>query len=88
MSLKPIGKRVAIKVKEPDEVTKGGIVLADNAKEPQQEGTVTGVGSDVEEVKVGDSVIFSFGAGLNVTTQEGEEYLILKEDDLLAIIKN
>jgi co-chaperonin GroES (HSP10) len=43
---------------------------------------------DVEEVKVGDSVIFSFGAGLNVTTQEGEEYLILKEDDLLAIIKN
>ena len=93
--LKPLGDRVILKVVEKEEVTKGGILLPDTAsKEKPQEGKVIEVGSGkvldngqkvALEVKKGDKVIFSKYAGSEVKV-DGEEYLILSEKDILAII--
>lgn len=94
MRLKPLGDRVVVKVTEAEEVTKGGIVLPGTAKEKPQQGEVLAVGSGeyidgkkVElEVKVGDKVIFSKYAGTEVKL-DGEEYLLLKQNDILAIVE-
>lgn len=93
--LKPLGDRVVIKTLDREEVTKSGIVLPDTAaKEKPQEGKVVEVGSGkllengqkvALEVKKGDKVIFSKYAGAEIKV-EGEEYLILSERDILAII--
>ncbi len=93
--LKPLGDRVILKVVEKEEVTKGGILLPDTAsKEKPQEGKVIEVGSGkvldngqkvALEVQKGDKVIFSKYAGSEVKV-DGEEYLILSERDILAII--
>ena len=93
--LKPLGDRVILKVVEKEEVSKGGILLPDTAsKEKHQEGKVIEVGSGkvlengqkvALEVKKGDKVIFAKYAGAEVKVQ-GEEYLILSEKDILAII--
>jgi chaperonin GroES len=94
MNLKPLSDRVVVKVLEAEETTASGIVLPDKAKEKPQEGKVMAVGtgkvldngSKVEmEVKVGDKVIFSRYAGTEVKV-EGEEYLILRQDDILALV--
>jgi len=94
MNLKPLSDRVVVKVLEAEEKTASGIVLPDKAKEKPQEGKVMAVGtgkvldngSKVEmEVKVGDKVIFSRYAGTEVKV-EGEEYLILRQDDILALV--
>jgi chaperonin GroES len=94
MQLKPLGDRVVIKVLSQEEKTKGGIVLPDTAKEKPQEGEVVAVGSGrvlengqklPVEVKVGERVIFSKYAGTEVKI-EGEEYLILSERDILAVV--
>lgn len=95
MNLKPLSDRVVIKVLEAEEKTASGIVLPDKAKEKPQEGEIMAVGSGkvldngtkVEmEVKVGDKVIFSRYAGTEVKVK-GDEYLILRQDDILALIK-
>ena len=92
--LKPLGDRVIIRVLEKEEKTKSGIFLPDTAKEKPQEGKVIEVGSGkvlengqkvALEVKKGDKVIFAKYAGAEVKVQ-GEEYLILSEKDILAII--
>ena len=93
--LKPGVDRVILKVVEKEEVSKGGILLPDTAsKEKPQEGKVIEVGSGkvlengqkvALEVKKGDKVIFAKYAGAEVKVQ-GEEYLILSEKDILAII--
>lgn len=94
MNLKPLADRVVVKVLEAEEKTASGIVLPDKAKEKPQEGEVVAVGtgklldngSKVEmEVKVGDKVIYSRYAGTEVKV-EGEEYLILRQDDILALV--
>ncbi|AFM21080.1 MAG TPA: co-chaperone GroES [Acetomicrobium flavidum] len=94
MQLKPLGDRVVIKVLNQEEKTKGGIVLPDTAKEKPQEGEVVAVGSGrvLEngqrlplEVKVGEKVIFSKYAGTEVKVDD-EEYLILSERDILAVV--
>jgi chaperonin GroES len=94
MNLKPLADRVVVKVLEADETTASGIVIPDKAKEKPQEGKVMAVGTGkvldngnkVEmEVKVGDKVIFSRYAGTEVKV-EGEEYLILRQDDILALV--
>ncbi len=93
MNLKPLGDRVIIKVLEKDEKTSSGIVLPDKAKEKPQEGEIKAVGEGrilddgtrvQMDVKVGDKVIFSKYAGSEVKL-EGEEYLILRQDDILAV---
>ncbi len=95
MNLKPLSDRVVVKVLEAEEKTASGIVLPDKAKEKPQEGEVMAVGtgkvlengSRMEmDVKVGDKVIFSRYAGTEVKVK-GDEYLILRQDDILALIK-
>ena len=94
MNLKPLGDRVVIKVKEEQEKTASGIVLPGTAKEKPQEAKVLAVGSGevvdgkkIElEVKVGDNVIYSKYSGTEVKI-EGEEYLIVRQSDILAIVE-
>jgi len=94
MKLKPLGDRVIVLPKESEEVTKSGIVIPDTAKEKPQEGEVIAVGPGrIEEgkripmdVKVGDRIIYSKYGGTEVKI-EGEEHLILRESDILAIIE-
>ncbi|HBV87764.1 co-chaperone GroES [Desulfosporosinus sp.] len=93
MNIKPLADRVIIKALPMEEKTKSGIIMPDTAKEKPQEGEVVAAGpGKVEkgerialEVKVGDRVIYSKYAGTEVK-YDGEEYLILKETDILAII--
>lgn len=96
MAIQPLGDRVLIKPLEAEEKTKGGIVLPDTAKEKPQEGEVVAVGSgklldsgSVKplEVKVGNKVLYGKYSGTEVTTKEGDEYLIMREEDIFAIIK-
>ncbi|MCL1817086.1 MAG: co-chaperone GroES [Clostridiales bacterium] len=95
MNIKPLGDRVLIKQIDSEEVTKGGIVLPDTAKEKPQEGEVLAVGPGKlldngerapMEVQVGDRVLFAKYAGSEIK-QGGEEYMILNsERDILAVI--
>ncbi len=93
--LKPLGDRVIIEVVEAEEKTASGIVLPDSAKEKPQEGKVIAVGSgrvldngakDALEVETGDHIIFSKYSGTEVTF-EGKDLLIIRESDILAVIK-
>lgn len=94
MNIKPLGDRVVIKRLEAEEKTKSGIVLTGTAKERPQEAEVVAVGPGaivdgkrVEmDVKVKDKVLFSKYAGTEVKL-DGEEYIILKQDDILAIVE-
>jgi len=94
MKIRPLGDRVVIKRLEAIETTKSGIVLAGTAKEKPQEAEVVAVGPggivDGKEVrmelKVGDKVLFSKYAGTEVK-MDGEEYTILKQDDILAVVE-
>ena len=87
MIIKPLGERVLIKQTEQEEVTKSGIVLPGTAsKEKPIVGEVLAVGSKIEEVNVGDKVIFEKYSGTEV--KDGEEsYLILEKDNVLAIVE-
>ncbi len=94
MALKPLRDRVVVKPIEAEEVTKSGIVLPETAKEKPQQGEVIAVGEGrydesgkriPMEVKVGDRIIYSKYGGSEVKV-DGEEYLILREDDVLAIV--
>ncbi|ACD53257.1 co-chaperone GroES [Clostridium botulinum] len=94
MRIKPLGNRVVIKRLEAEEKTKSGIVLTGSAKEVPQEAEVVAVGpgsivdgTKIEmEVKVGDKVLYSKYSGTEVKL-DGEEYMILKQDDILAIVE-
>ncbi|WP_249871601.1 co-chaperone GroES [Oceanobacillus saliphilus] len=92
--IKPLGDRVVIELVEQEETTASGIVLPDSAKEKPQEGRVVAVGSGrvtengekvALEVSEGDRIIFSKFAGTEVKYQ-GAEYLILRENDILAVV--
>ena len=94
--IQPLGERVLLKVLDAEAKTKGGIVLPDTAKEKPQEGQVVAVGKGKVseegkvkplEVKAGDRVLFAKYSGTEVTTKDGEEYLIVKEEDILAVVR-
>ena len=92
--IKPVGSRVLIKMKEGEEKTKSGIILAGNAQEKPQIAEVIEVGpgekvdGKIEEVvvKKGDNVIVSKYSGTEVK-YEGQEYIIVKQEDILAIVE-
>lgn len=94
MKLKPLGDRVILKQAVADEVTKSGIVLPGQAKEKPQQAEVIAVGpggmvdgNEVEmNVKAGDQVIFSKYSGTEVKLED-EEYIIVKQNDILAIVE-
>jgi len=94
--LQPLGDKVLVRPISGQEVTKSGIVLPDTAKEKPREGKVVAVGKGKvldngavhsPEVKVGDKVLYGKYSGNEITTKEGEELLIMREEDILAIIK-
>ncbi len=94
LNLKPLADRVIVKPMEAEETTKGGIILPDTAKEKPIEGTVVAVGAgrvtdDGKTValtlKVGDKVLYGKYSGTEVTV-EGEEYLIMRESDIFAVL--
>ena len=95
MNIRPLSDRVLIKRLEAEETTKSGIVLPGTAKEKPQEAEIIAVGpggfvdgKEIKmEVKVGDKVLFSKYSG-NEIKVNGEEYTILKQDDILAVVEN
>lgn len=96
MKIQPLGDRVAVKPLEAEAKTKGGIIVPDSAKEKPQEGLIVAVGKGkvldngtiaALEVKVGDKILYGKYSGNEITTKEGEEILIMREDDILAIVK-
>jgi chaperonin GroES len=94
MKLKPLADRIVIKPSEAEEKTKGGIILPDTAKEKPVVGEVVAAGPGRRsddgkivpmEVKVGDKVLYGKYSGTEVTL-DGQEYLIMRESDLFAIV--
>lgn len=92
--IRPLGEKVLIRRLEAEETTRGGIVLPDTAKEKPQKGTVLAVGDGKLlddgtrasfQVKKGDQVLFASYAGTEIKI-EGEEYLLMDESDILAIL--
>ena len=95
MAIQPLGDRVLVKALESEEKTKGGIVLPDIAKERPSKGEIIAVGTGkvfedgsrkLLSVKVGDKIIFGKYAGTEVKIKD-QEYLILREEDVLAVVK-
>jgi chaperonin GroES len=95
MKIRPLNDRVLVQRMEEETKTKGGIIIPDTAKEKPAEGKIVGVGNGrlgddgkriPLEVKKGDRVLFSKYGGTEVKV-EGEEYLIMREDDILGIIE-
>ena len=87
MKIKPLGDRVLLKVKASEKKTSGGIYIPETAQEKTQEGVVLAVGDDkdVIKVKVKDRVMYDKYAGTTVTVG-GEDQLIVKMSDILAVI--
>jgi chaperonin GroES len=87
--MKPINDRVVIKPATAEETTKGGIIIPDTAKEKPQRGEVVAVGpgkdGNLMTVQVGDTVLYGKYAGQEINF-EGENYLIMREDDVLIIL--
>ena len=96
MALKPLGDRIIVRPVEAQERTKSGLVLPDTAKEKPQEGKVLAVGTGrlledgsvkALDVKTGDRVLYGKYSGSEVTVED-QEYLILREEDILAIVQS
>ncbi len=95
MKIRPLQDRVIVRRLEEEEKTKGGIIIPDTAKEKPQEGKVIAVGKGkmTEEgklipldVKVGDKILFGKYSGTEIKI-EGEEHLIMREEDILGVIE-
>jgi chaperonin GroES len=89
VSIKPLADRVVVQPSAADEKTAGGIIIPDTAKEKPQRGTVMAVGPGKKDeplsVKEGDSVLYGKYAGTEISI-DGNDYLILRESDILAVI--
>lgn len=95
VKIKPLGDRILVKTLSGETMTKSGIFLPDTAKEKPQEGEVLAVGPGkvldngkrvVSEIQVGQRILFAKYAGTEVK-QDGQEYLILRESDIMGIVE-
>ncbi|MFO8083970.1 MAG: co-chaperone GroES [Desulfobacterales bacterium] len=95
MNLRPLQDRILVKRVEQESTTKGGIIIPDSAKEKPAEGKVFAVGNGkmgddgkriTPDIKEGDRILFGKYAGTEVKI-DGEEYLIMREDDVLGVIE-
>jgi chaperonin GroES len=84
--LKPLKDRLLVSYLEKEEKTAGGIIIPDSAKERPQKGKVEAIGKEVEEMKVGDVVMFKTYAPDNIKI-DGTEYGILKQEDVMGIVE-
>ncbi len=96
MKFRPLYDRILVERVESEEKTKGGIIVPDTAKEKPQQGKVIAVGHGKRledgkliplEVKAGDTILFGKYSGSEITI-EGNEYLIMKEDDVLGLVES
>lgn len=96
MNIRPLHDRVVIRRKPAEEKSPGGIIIPENAKQPLYEGTVVHVGNGKmledgtvrpPDVKVGDQVLFGKYTGTEIGDPNGDRLLVLKEDDLLAVVE-
>ncbi|MCB0403734.1 MAG: co-chaperone GroES [Bdellovibrionales bacterium] len=96
MKIRPLHDRLIVKRLEEEERTKGGIIIPDNAKEKPQQGEVIAVGSgkvlddgkrNPLEVKKGDKVLFGKYSGSEIKI-DGEEYLMMREEDILGVVES
>ena len=89
VKIKPLADRVLVEASSAEEKTAGGLIIPDTAKEKPQKGTIIAVGPGTSEikltVKVGDVVLYGKYAGTEIS-YEGNDYLIMKESDIYAII--
>ena len=85
VKFRPLKERVFVSYAGELEKTAGGLYIPDAAKEKPQRGKIEAVGSEVKDVKVGDTVLFDKYSGSKITI-DSSEYLILKEEDILGII--
>jgi chaperonin GroES len=95
MKVRPLGDRLLVKRVKEEEKSKGGIIIPDTAKEKPQEGKVVAVGKGkmteagklvTPEVKAGDTILFGKYSGSEVTLN-GEEHLIMREDDVMGVVE-
>jgi chaperonin GroES len=86
MKIHPLEDRVVLEQLEQEEQTKSGIILPDSAQEKPKEAKVMAVGKDVKEVKVGDVVLYK-SYGPDDVKVDGKDYMIAKEEDILAVVK-
>jgi chaperonin GroES len=86
MKFRPLKDRVFVSYSEEGEKTAGGIYIPDSAKEKPQKGKVEAVGSEVKEIKVGNTILFDKYSGSKVN-MDGTDYLIVKEEDILGIVE-
>lgn len=95
VKIQPLGDRVLVKALEPKETVKGGIIIPDTAKEKPQEGEVIAVGKGKladdgklvpMEVKAGDKILYGKYSGTEIKIND-EEYLIMREEDILGLVK-
>ena len=95
MKIRPLGDRILVKRIKEEEKTKGGIIIPDTAKEKPQEGKVVAVGKGkmteqgkllTPDVKAGDKILFGKYSGSEVKI-DGDEHLILREDDILGVLE-
>jgi chaperonin GroES len=95
MKIRPLNDRVLVKRLEEEEMTKGGIIIPDSAKEKPAEGEIVAVGNGkmddkgkriAIELKVGEKVLFSKYGGTDVKI-DGEDFMIMREDDILGVVE-
>ncbi|MFQ5579510.1 MAG: co-chaperone GroES [Nitrospiria bacterium] len=86
MNFKPLKDRVFVSYSEEPEKTASGLYIPDAAKEKPQQGKIEAVGSEVKEVKVGNIILFDKYSGSKIKLED-QDYLILKEEDILGIIE-
>jgi len=95
MKIRPLGDRILVKRIKEEEKTKGGIIIPDTAKEKPQEGKVVAVGKGkmtergklaAPDVKAGDKILFGKYSGSEVKL-DGEEHMIMREDDILGVLE-
>ncbi len=95
MKVKPLGDRIVVQRDAAEEKTAGGILLPDNAKNKPQQGKILAVGSGKLsnegkrlplQVKEGDAILFTAWAGDEIKERDGSSYLIMREEDVLAVI--
>ncbi len=85
MNFKPLGDRLLVKTVEEANTTASGIIIPDNAKEKPNRAEVVAVGSEVEDVNVGDTVVYGKYSGTELVL-DGSEYIVLELSDVLGVI--
>lgn len=85
MNFKPLGKRVLVQRTQAEEKTASGIILVDSAKQKPNTALVKAIGSEVTELKVGDTIVFEQYRGTEFTL-DGEDYLVLEIDNIIGVL--